>query len=100
MTYAFHPEAQNEFHDAAHWYEDKSVLAGDRFVEAVRAAVNLILNDPSRYQSIADGIRVFRLKKYPFRLYYEYDEKGQHVYIYALMHEKRQPDYWRKRVSD
>jgi hypothetical protein len=38
MTCDFHPEAREEFHDAAHWYENRSLFAGDRFVSVVRAA--------------------------------------------------------------
>jgi plasmid stabilization system protein ParE len=98
MTFEFHPEARGEFHDAVHWYEDRSHYAGNRFVRDVRAAVNAILADPLRYQAIEEGVRVFRLKKFPFRLYYAFDEAAQAVCIYAVMHEKRRPDYWRGRL--
>ena len=27
MSFEFHPEAREEFHDAAHWYEDRSIYA-------------------------------------------------------------------------
>jgi len=100
MTFDFHPEAREEFHDAAHWYEDRSLFAGDRFVKAIRAAVEAIMADPARHQPMGDGTRVFRLKKYPFRLYYSFDESADLVRIYAVMHEKRRPDYWRGRVRD
>lgn len=100
MTFDFHPEAREEFRDASHWYEDRSIFAGDRFVNAVRAAVNNILADPLRYQLVDDGIRICRLKKFPFRLYYSFDEAAQFVCIYAVMHEKRRPDYWRNRVLE
>jgi hypothetical protein len=66
MTFDFHPEAREEFHDASHWYEDRSIFAGDRFVNAVRAAVSNILADPLHYQPVDDWIRVCRLKNSPF----------------------------------
>jgi toxin ParE1/3/4 len=99
MTFDFHPEAREEFRDAAHWYENRSIYAGDRFVRAVGVAVNAILADPLRYQPVDHGIRVYRLKKFPFRLYYSFDEEADSVCIYALMHEKRRSDYWRGRVE-
>lgn len=99
MTFDFHPEARAEFQDAAHWYEDRSPLAGDRFVAVVRATVDAIMADPLRYPPDEEGIRVFRLKKFPFKPYYSFDEGMQFVCIYAVMHEKRRPEYWRKRVS-
>jgi toxin ParE1/3/4 len=99
MTFEFHPEAREEFNAAAHWYEDRSIYAGDQFVHAVRAAITAVLADPLRFQPAGKGVRVFRLKKFPFRLYYSFDEAGQCVCIYAVMHEKRRPDYWRGRLS-
>jgi toxin ParE1/3/4 len=98
MNFEFHPEARDEFLDAAHWYEERSLLAGDRFVSVVRAAVESILADPNRFQPVNGAIRVFRLKKFPFKLYYGFDEAAQVVCIYAVMHEKRRPDYWRHRI--
>lgn len=98
MTFDFHPEARAEFQDAAHWYEDRSLFAGDCFVAVVRAAVDVIMADPLRYQPDGEGIRVFRLKKFPFKLYYSFDEGMQFVCIYAVMHEKRRPEYWRQRT--
>jgi toxin ParE1/3/4 len=100
MTFDFHPEAREEFHDASHWYEDRSIFAGDRFVNAVRAAVTSILADPLRYQVVDEGIRVCRLKKFPFRLYYSFDARDHFICIYAVMDEKRRPNYWRNRVLE
>ena len=41
---------------------------GDRFVAVVRATVDAIMADPLRYPPGEEGIRVFRLKKFPFKL--------------------------------
>ena len=99
MTFEFHPEASAEFHDATHWYEDRSLFAGDRFVQAMRAAVDDIIADPRRYPPAGEeSIQVYRLKKFPFRVYYSFDPDGPSVFIYAVMHEKRRPDYWRARI--
>ena len=100
MTFEFHPEAREEFRDASHWYEARSLLAGDGFVGAVRAAINAILADPLRYQPVDEWIRVYRLKKFPFRLFYSYDKGKDSICIYAVMHEKRRPDYWRRRIAE
>ena len=44
-------------------------------------------------------MRVFRLKKYPFRIYYLFDDETHSLCIYAVMHEKRPAGYWRKRMD-
>ncbi len=99
MTFDFHPEARDEFHDAAYWYEERSLYAGGRFVAAVRAGIDEIISNPRRYQRVEGDVRVFRLKKFPFRLYYTFDETEQFVCIFAVTHEKRSPDYWRARLD-
>ena len=99
MRLEFHPEAREEFHDAAHWYEERSLLAGDRFVQAMRSAVDAIMADPQRYQQLDGGIHIFRLKKFPFRIYYSHEAASDALVVHAVMHEKRRPDYWRGRIS-
>jgi hypothetical protein len=49
MTLEFHPEARAEFKDAAHWYESRSIFAGDQLLRAVRLATKAIMGDPTRY---------------------------------------------------
>ena len=100
MTLDFHPAAEEEFEEAALWYGDRGFTLGDRFVEAIHAATEEILSDPSRYQSLDRDIRVYRLKRFPYRIYYTYLPLLQLVRIYAVMHEKRRPDYWRKRLPN
>lgn len=99
MRLEFHPEAREEFHDAANWYEERSIFAGDRFVKAMRLAVDSIMEDPPRYQHLGDGIHVFRLKKFPFRIYYSHEIETGVLLVHAVMHEKRRPDYWRSRLG-
>ena len=47
-----------------------------------------------------NSVRVFRMKKFPYKLFYSFDEAEQFVRIYAVMHEKQRPDYWRNRVGE
>ena len=98
MILDFHPEAIAEVHDASHWYEDRSTRAGDGFLREIRTATETILKNPTRYRTVDGLVRVFSLKKYPFRLYYAFDEVAATVCIYAVMHEKRRSDYWRRRL--
>ena len=100
MTFDFHPDARKEFHEAAHWYEDRSIFAGDRFVKAVRESIEQIMLDPDSYKHLDNGLHVFRLKVFPYRLYYTHEEHMSMIRIFAVMHEKRKPDYWHYRLQD
>jgi plasmid stabilization system protein ParE len=97
MTGELHPEAKLELLDGAAWYAERSVLASARFVAAVEGAISAILADPERYQPAGDAVRVFRLRNFPYKVYFHYDEKEQQIRFLCVMHNKRRPDYWRDR---
>lgn len=65
----------------------------------MRLALSSIGADPCSYQLLEAGIRLFRLRKYPFRIYFDISENLEEVRVIAVMHEKKRPDYWRKRIS-
>ena len=99
MTRGLHPDAEKEFAEAACWYEDRSMGLGSRFSDAIALAFDVITRDPGRFQPAGGDVRVFRLDRWPYKIYYEFDEAGQHVRILCVMHNKRRPDYWRARQT-
>lgn len=99
MTFDFHPEASEEFREAVDWYAERSIFASERFLKAVKDAIEKIMQDPECHQALGDGTHVFRLKTFPYRLYYAYEAELDLVRIFAVMHEKRRPDYWRERLG-
>ncbi|MDZ4286477.1 MAG: type II toxin-antitoxin system RelE/ParE family toxin [Prosthecobacter sp.] len=76
------------------------MFAAERFVSAIEAAVEKVLLDPKRYQGVGDGVQVFRLDRFPYKLYYEFGITQQHVRFLCIMHNKRRPDYWRGRAAE
>ena len=98
MTYEFHPAAEQEFTEAAHWYEDQVEGLGGRFASAISQAIATILKEPGRFQSLEGGLRVFRLNRWPYKIYYELQEAEGHVRIVCVMHQKRRPAYWADRL--
>ncbi len=99
MTFAFHPEAGLELAEAADWYEDQSFGLGDRFLAAVDHAVSIIQSDPERFPSLDGAIRVYRMKIYPYKIFYTCDQNLEALYIFAVSHKRRRPEYWLERVS-
>ena len=96
MTVLFEAEALIEYEDAAQYAEDR-FGCGQKFVVAMRAALDSIAKDPARFQPVGQGIRIFRLKRYPYYLFYYFDEPNETITIYAVAHHKRQQNYWRAR---
>lgn len=97
MTFEFHPEALVEYEEAAVWYEERRSRLGIEFIDVVEAAISAILEAPGKYQQVEDGVRVFRLKRFPFYVFYRHDAQADHIRVVAVMHQKRRPEYWRER---
>lgn len=97
MNFVFNQAALIEYRESAEWYQRRSIFAGTRFIQEVETAIQAICHDPERYQPVGDGIRVFRLKRFPFKLYYLHEPDL--ITIYAVMHDRRKPDTWRDRLG-
>lgn len=98
MKLRFEAEALIEYEEAARYAEDQ-FGCGAQFVAAMRSALESIGTDPTRFQLIGQGVRIYRLKRYPYYLFYYYDESECTVTIYAVAHHKRQQNYWRARLQ-
>ena len=95
-TVVFHPEAVVELEEAVAWYAERSVRVARSFEEAVESGVRSIQSHPSRYAFLRKtGKRAFRVPRFPYLVIYE--ETSQHIWIDAVAHEKRHPDYWKSR---
>lgn len=92
----FHPEAIAELEEALAWYAERSVRVAGAFEEAVELGVRSIETQPTRHAFLREtGKRAFRVPRFPYLLIYE--ETADHIWIDAVAHEKRHPDYWKGR---
>lgn len=94
----YHPAAKIELREAAAWYEECQENLGRAFlVEAERTAVELS-SAPLRWMRISDEYRRCRLRRFPYAFVYRVELAG--VYVVAVMHLHRRPEYWRSRTTD
>jgi toxin ParE1/3/4 len=98
MTVTFESGALREYQEAAQYSEERFGLGRD-FVAAVQAALETISSDPTRFQPVGREIRIFRMKRFPYYLFFHFDAVGESVTIYAVAHHKKQNDYWRGRLG-
>ena len=97
MIVQFEPEALIEYQEAADYSERRFGL-GVQFVQAVQSALDTIAGDPERYQHVGHEVRIFRMRRFPYYIFYHYDAASEAVVVYALAHHKRKPGYWKKRL--
>lgn len=98
MKYAFHPEAELELYEAALRYEATVPKLGRRFRDEVERVVQLLLDQPELGACIDKDLRHFVLRKFPFSVVYAI--AGEIIYIVAIAHGSREPQYWQGRVHD
>ena len=99
MTFDWHPAALQEFEEAGLWYEEQRRRLGVEFSDAVVLAIESILREPTRFPPAGDGVRLFRLSRFPYHLYYVFTESLRHVRIMAVMHNRRRPGQWHGRLK-
>ena len=79
------------------WYEEQGgQKLSQRFFDTYLQARELILEDPDRYTIIFEEYRRVHLKKFPYKIIYAFEART--VYVIAIAHDKRHPDYWKDRV--
>jgi toxin ParE1/3/4 len=71
MTFEFHPDALAEYEQAGVWYEERRYHLDLEFLAAVETAIDVLLKSPERYQQVGNGVRVFRLKRFPYNLFFK-----------------------------
>lgn len=95
MKYSFHPDAEKEFGEAIDYYEECEAGLGYDFSVEVFAAIQNITAYPTACPSVEDDIRRCLIKRFPFGIIYSVEKSG--IFILAIMHLRRHPDYWKTR---
>jgi len=92
----FHPEAQAEMVEAARYYEVEKTGLGKRFLAAVQAATQKIRLFPQIYQRVEGDVRRCCVERFPFGVIFR--DGINEIQVIAVVHFKRAPGYWKKRV--
>ena len=91
----FHPEADFEMMEAAVFYETQQQDLGKRFLSMVQESLNHIQINPNLYPVIHLDVRRCITKTFPFNVLFRINP--DRIVIVAVMHQKRNPDYWKNR---
>ena len=92
----YHRLAAKELVKSSASYETARPLLGDRFLDAVALALLLAQRRPALGLPGKDGTRSRKVRRFPYRLVY-LEQPGQ-LWIIAVAHQSRRPDYWLRRV--
>ncbi|MBI5766466.1 MAG: type II toxin-antitoxin system RelE/ParE family toxin [Verrucomicrobia bacterium] len=98
MTFEFLVPAQDEFEEAFDWYQARSVRAAEGFRARVAEAVAAAMSRPTSAGFLV-GRRVRKILLSPYRYGLLYFVHEQVVYVVAVAHNRRRPNYWRRRIT-
>ena len=95
---SFHEFARKEFLDSRDYYDELAFGLGKSFVMEVEKCLHIIKTNPSAYPIIKENIRKAVVIKFSYSILYRFEKEN--VYILAIMHQKRKPNYWINRIAD
>ena len=92
-----HPDVESEIEDYALYLASSSDRAPFAFVGEVRSAFRHLCEHPAIGHFVHRDFRRYNLRRFSHAVIYQ--ENGDKIYVIAVMHEKRHPDYWKKRIA-
>ena len=97
MTVQFLDEAEQEFIEAALWYESKEPGLGVKFRNELAHVIARIAEDPFLWRERPAGYRRVNCPVFPY--YVAYVTRNNLIIIIAIAHGHRKPGYWKTRVE-
>jgi len=88
--YAFRAEAKE-------YYANIEPELGERFEAEIDQLIEAICRDPRRYREYDPPMRRHFSMRFPYAVIYRNDP--ERVLIFAVMHMKRRPGYWKSRSA-
>src|SRR5437588_13014323 len=92
-----HCEANVELTATAKRYACEKPALARAFLQAFRTAKDAIAKQPDRFSFLEKPVRRARISGVPYRIAYE--DFDDCVQILAIMHDSREPGYWKNRLS-
>ncbi|MBN2423425.1 MAG: type II toxin-antitoxin system RelE/ParE family toxin [Calditrichaceae bacterium] len=87
---------ERDITEAVQWYEDKVDGLGKRFLLSLDASIQAISRTPKAYPKVYKDIRRVFLNRFPYGIFYLI--QGKMVVIFAVYHEKRNPENLKNRI--
>jgi len=93
----FHPDVAMDIKEAYKWYEEQSVGLGEELFDEIERSYQAITEFPKAWAPFPHGFRRYLLSRFPYSIIYKIDDES--IYIIAIMHNSRKPNYWFTRLT-
>ncbi len=91
------PQAAFETNAAFQWYEEQRVGLGYEFLRAFDAALAALARDPLLSREVRPGVRRALLRRFPYGVFFGVSDTA--ITVLAVLHHRRSPHRWPRRVS-
>lgn len=88
--------AEQELNEAFDYYNDQCQGLGYEFAAEIRSTIERIVNFPKAWTKISPRARRCFTNKFPFGVLYQICDDT--ILVIAIMHMKRDPIHWKKRL--
>jgi len=94
-----HPNVYAELEHSRAWYEERAKNLGMEFLVEVNRAIETVREMPALWpvRDEAREIRRYLIHRFPYAVIYRIRDRV--IQIIAIMHLRRNPDYWRDRIQ-
>jgi toxin ParE1/3/4 len=99
VTLVFHPLAERELIAAARFYETRASGLGANFIRQIECTLADVVVHPnagSLFMGMGTTIRRRLMQRFPFGVVYEVETEN--ISVIAIMHLRRRPGYWKRRL--
>ena len=94
-TLVVRSRAEQDALDAYQWYETEYPGLGIRFLGSLEKGLARISENPLHYAEIAGGVRRKLLDKFPYGLFYLFE--NDEVVVIAILGQEQRPGLWNSR---
>ena len=92
--------AQLDLQNILEWYAGESIAVLQKFVDALYSRFQDLSERPESFGIVRQRPRFRKLKinRFPYYVIYRLDESRNVVFIATVIHEKRKPEVWIRRL--
>ena len=102
MTYSVQlsDEAIQDYDEAVAWYEQQKAGLGFDFSYYLALTIEQIETFPAAHPLLYNNRRVAVMRKFPYKVFFLFTETQPNIMVFAILHDKRHPDFWRNRSDN
>ena len=94
-----HPDVYEELEHSRSWYEERAEGLGGEFLSEIGRAMETVREQPAIWPlyNRRQEIRRYLVHRFPYGIVYRVG--GSSIQVIAVMHLRRPPNYWKKRLQ-